>query len=112
MVESERVALMPLSESSAVTLGARVGASQRFSHFIVGDGPRQPCAGMRLAGRSTGFPRRADSETVHRQPVLAATLDRVTPGRRIATGIRAIDTMLPVGEGQRIGIFAASGVRQ
>lgn len=109
MVESERVALMPLSESSAVMLGARVIASQRFSHFIVGDGLANRA--LDALGRPIdGLPETADSETVHRRPVLAATLDRVTPGRRIATGIRAIDTMLPVGEGQRIGIFAASGV--
>ena len=37
-------------------------------------------------------------------------LDRVTPDRPMPTGIRAIDGLLSIGLGQRIGIFAASGV--
>lgn len=108
-VEPEKVMLMPLSGGSGVKLGARVTASQRYSHFVVGDG---------LAGRALdalgrpidGLADAADSEPARAQSALAATLDRITPKRRIATGIRAIDTLLPVGEGQRIGVFAASGV--
>lgn len=109
VVEPERVILMPLAASSAIALGGRVVASQRFSHFIVGDG---------LAGRAIdalGRPIDGQSDptdvvSTARRAVMAATLDRVTPDRRITTGLRAIDTLLPVGEGQRIGIFAASGV--
>lgn len=37
-------------------------------------------------------------------------LERVPINRRIDTGIRAIDGLLPVGRGQRVGIFAGSGV--
>jgi flagellum-specific ATP synthase len=37
-------------------------------------------------------------------------LDRVTIGEAIGTGIRAIDAMLTVGRGQRVGIFGGSGV--
>jgi flagellum-specific ATP synthase len=37
-------------------------------------------------------------------------LDRVTPRDRLDTGIRALDTLLTIGRGQRIGLFAASGV--
>jgi flagellum-specific ATP synthase len=37
-------------------------------------------------------------------------LDRVTPSERLATGIKSIDALLPLGKGQRVGIFAASGV--
>ncbi len=36
--------------------------------------------------------------------------DRVDINRRITTGVRAIDSTLTVGKGQRIGIFAGSGV--
>lgn len=35
---------------------------------------------------------------------------RVPISERIATGIQAIDSLLPIGKGQRIGIFAGSGV--
>lgn len=37
-------------------------------------------------------------------------LDRAPPKRIFETGIRAIDAFLTLGEGQRVGIFAASGV--
>lgn len=37
-------------------------------------------------------------------------LDRVSPKRPLETGIRAIDGLLTCGVGQRVGIFAASGV--
>ena len=37
-------------------------------------------------------------------------LDRVPIGEPLGTGIRAIDAMLTVGRGQRVGIFGGSGV--
>lgn len=42
------------------------------------------------------------------RPPDALTRKRIT--RRIVTGVRAIDGMIPMGRGQRIGIFAGSGV--
>ncbi len=46
-------------------------------------------------------------------PALAAPPDPMTRkpvNRRITTGVRAIDSLLTVGKGQRLGIFAGSGV--
>ena len=37
-------------------------------------------------------------------------MTRLPVNRRIQTGVRAIDSMLTIGKGQRIGIFAGSGV--
>src|SRR5690606_35960467 len=52
------------------------------------------------------------SETVTRpvtpQPV--DPLDRPTISEPIATGVRAIDGLISIGRGQRIGVFAAPGV--
>jgi flagellum-specific ATP synthase len=39
-----------------------------------------------------------------------APLDRATPHRVLETGIRAIDGLLTIGVGQRVGLFAAAGV--
>ena len=36
--------------------------------------------------------------------------ERTDINRRISTGVRAIDSLLTVGKGQRLGIFAGSGV--
>lgn len=108
-VESYRLLLMPLGASSGVELGARVVTSRRFSGFMVGDGLANRAIDA-LGRPIDGGSALAGTHRVGRQAVMAATLDRVTPGRAIATGVRAIDTILPIGEGQRIGIFAASGV--
>ena len=40
----------------------------------------------------------------------AEPFDRVPIDQMLTTGIRAIDAMLPIGKGQRIGIFGGSGV--
>jgi flagellum-specific ATP synthase len=42
------------------------------------------------------------------KPPNALTRKRIT--RRVVTGVRAIDGLIPLGRGQRIGIFAGSGV--
>jgi flagellum-specific ATP synthase len=42
------------------------------------------------------------------RPPDALTRKRIT--RRVVTGVRAIDGLIPMGRGQRIGIFAGSGV--
>ena len=45
---------------------------------------------------------------LRRPPPAAAT--RKALGPRLATGLRVFDTMLPLARGQRIGVFAGSGV--
>lgn len=44
------------------------------------------------------------------KPVRINPLQRAPINKPLATGIKAIDTFLPLGEGQRLGIFAGSGV--
>jgi flagellum-specific ATP synthase len=56
---------------------------------------------------------KGEIESSIRYPALASSPDplkrrRIT--RRIATGVRAIDGLLAAGQGQRLGIFAGSGV--
>lgn len=50
-----------------------------------------------------------DCETPLRAPPPAATKRRRT-GARLSSGLAALDTMLPFVEGQRVGLFAGSGV--
>lgn len=45
---------------------------------------------------------------LHRQKI--NPLQRKTIDERLSTGIHAIDSLLPLGKGQRIGLFAGSGV--
>ena len=74
--------------------------------------------GPELLGRvidSTGRPYddKGDIAASAHYPALASPpspLDRKPVSERIVTGVRAIDSMLAVAKGQRLGIFAGSGV--
>ena len=44
------------------------------------------------------------------QGAMTSPLERISPPDILQTGIRAIDGLLTLGKGQRVGIFAASGV--
>ncbi|MBS1834477.1 MAG: FliI/YscN family ATPase [Acidobacteria bacterium] len=100
---------MPLEEPSGIRLGDTVVSSADESHIRVGAG---------LLGRILdGFGNPMDGG-----PPIAAiekyALDRPTPGPlerepiedRLTVGVRAIDSLLPLGRGQRMGIFGGSGV--
>ena len=45
---------------------------------------------------------------LHRRPF--SMLQRLPIRRRMTTGVRALDALVPLGEGQRLGIFAGPGV--
>lgn len=49
-----------------------------------------------------------DFYPVHAAPPKALDRKRIT--NNLALGVRSIDTLLPVGEGQRVGIFSVAGV--
>lgn len=86
---------------------------------VVGTGaPLQVPVGMSLLGRTidaAGRPYDGLGEIVPGgyYPAVASPPDpmtRLPVNRRITTGVRAIDSLLTVGRGQRLGIFAGSGV--
>ena len=103
------VLLMPLGELEGIHPGAAVVPLGRAFHARAGEG---------LVGRVLdGLGRPID----HDRPLgptrrMALTADAPTPLERprihapLATGVRAIDGLLTLGRGQRIGIMAGSGV--
>ncbi|HEY0460697.1 MAG TPA: type III secretion system ATPase SctN [Pyrinomonadaceae bacterium] len=103
------VILMPLGDVSDVAMGAEVvptGTSLtiRVGEDLLGrvlDGLGEPLDGK-------GVIEDAVEKTVAARPPDPMKRQRVT--KRLKTGIRAFDALLTVGEGQRIGIFAAAGV--
>ncbi len=108
-VSTELLVLVPLNQTSAVRPGSRVVALQNDASLAVGDGF------IWRAIDGLGRPIDGGGAVTGRIPWLAerpavATLDRVSPTEALVTGIRAIDGMLTIGVGQRIGIFAAAGV--
>ncbi len=108
-VEPERIRLVPVSLAPRLMLGATVTKARQAEDVPVGEN---------FAARAVdGLARPIDDGgaiwAVRHQPRRGRTLkalDRVAPSERLETGIRAIDALLPLGKGQRIGIFAASGV--
>ena len=80
--------------------------------------PLQVPVGWSLLGRTidaTGKPCDSLGELIPESyyPAVKPAPDAMTKleiNRRITTGVRAIDSMLTIGKGQRIGVFAGSGV--
>jgi flagellum-specific ATP synthase len=125
----DRAYLMPTGDVQGLASGARVvprpspvvpmklGAARhpwrrnedRTLHLPVGDG---------LLGRvvdSHGQPmdRKGPIEQVHNEPLTRRpinAMDRDPVRTPLDTGVRAINAMLTVGRGQRIGLFAGTGV--
>jgi len=125
----DRAYLMPTGDVHGLASGARViprptpvvplklGAlrhpwrrgEDRTLHLPVGDG---------LLGRvvdSHGHPmdRKGPIEQVHNEPLIRRpinAMDRAPVRQPLDTGVRAINAMLTVGRGQRIGLFAGTGV--
>ncbi len=107
-ISDNGVSLAPMADPGSIALGARVSANEAV---------RSIPAGEALLGRvvnALGVPLMGDPiRSIHTEPFPAlppAPLDRVSPRERVDTGIRAIDSLLTLGRGQRIGIFAPAGV--
>ncbi|WP_163559780.1 flagellar protein export ATPase FliI [Halomonas sp. NO4] len=110
----EKLFLMPLSEITGLMPGARV--------FPLGDGPdhaaRRFPLGESLLGRVVdGNGQPLDSlgplEGAPRAPLSSPPLNplsRAPIEDQIDVGIRAINSLLAIGRGQRMGLFAGSGV--
>lgn len=104
-----RVLSMPLEEIDGLQMGDPIMARRDDSRMGVGQG---------LLGRVIdGFGRPLDSlgpifETDYYDLYKAppGPLERVPIAEVLVTGIRAIDSLLTCGKGQRIGIFGGSGV--
>jgi FliI/YscN family ATPase len=108
-VDDARIILVPLRQGRAVPLGARVVAMLRGAAVPVGPG----FAGRAVDGMGQPFDGKgmiAASETRPISGTVPGPLDRGASSRIVATGLKAIDGLLTLAEGQRIGVFAASGV--
>ena len=107
--DGKTVRLMPYGDTTGIEVGCEVVAS---GHIL------QVPVGKKLLGRvvdATGSPidGKGPLETSEFYPVLAPPPDPMTRlpiDRRIVTGVRCIDSLLTCGKGQRLGIFAGSGV--
>lgn len=104
-----RVMLMPYGSTGGIGIGSEVVATGRMPCIAVGPallGRVVDAFGEPLDGKG---PVAAGAT----RPLKAAPLNplsRVPVDTVIETGVRCIDSMLTLGHGQRVGIFAGSGV--
>ncbi|MFW3170466.1 FliI/YscN family ATPase [Geodermatophilus sp. CPCC 206100] len=109
-VSRDRLTCMPLGELSGVHSGAPVRATGMPLQVPVGeallgrvlDGLGRPVDG--------GPPLDAGLEFVDLASETPHVLSRSRVAEPLTFGVRALDTLVPCGKGQRLGIFAGSGV--
>jgi len=105
----ERTLLMPLGDMQGIQPGSRVLTTGGMFRVPVGkallgrvlDGLGRPLDDDGAVANSLWYP--ATNSAPH-------PLERMAIIEPLVTGVRAIDGLLTVGKGQRIGIFAGSGV--
>jgi flagellum-specific ATP synthase len=108
-LRNETVQLMVYTETGGIQVGDRVIASGTSLEIAVSD----TLLGRVLDARGRAVDGKGEIESVVHYPVMAKSPDalkRTRVTKRIGTGVRAIDSMLAIGLGQRLGIFAGSGV--
>lgn len=108
-LRNETVQLMAYFEIGGIQIGDRVVASGSGLEIAVSD----KLLGRVLDAQGKASDGKGDIESGVRYPAVASPPDplkRMRITKRVGTGVRAIDSTLAVGQGQRLGIFAGSGV--
>lgn len=108
-LEDKKVKLAPYGETKGIEVGCEVVASGKSLMVPVGNkllgrminAAGRPCDDKGEISPDTYYPAVANPPSPNQ---------RTDIDKRIVTGVRAIDSVLTVGKGQRLGIFAGSGV--
>jgi len=107
--KNNRVLSMVLGEANRVSPGSEIVATGKTLSVNVGDallGRVIDGLGQPIDGK--GPLQTSETRSIYNAP--PSPLDRRRITEPIVTGIRSIDALLSCGKGQRIGIFAGSGV--
>lgn len=106
---SDKILLMPFGDSEGIAPGATIVASEGTSNVYVSDslqGRVIDALGNPIDGQP--LPVMDKSVPLYREPPNPVTRTRIT--NCLDLGVRAMNGLLTVGEGQRVGIMAGSGV--
>ncbi|MDX1633469.1 MAG: flagellar protein export ATPase FliI [Marinobacter sp.] len=107
--EDERVYLMPLTAIEGLRPGARVVPVAAASRVPVGPG----LLGRVVNGTGEPLDNKGPLQAEAQVPLSGAIINplhRAPVRQSMDVGIRAINSLLTVGQGQRLGLFAGSGV--
>lgn len=108
-LDKKQVLLTPYGDTEGIEIGCEVVGSGKTLQVPVGmsllgrtiDATGKPCDGLGELLPEAYYPAlNVPTDSMKKKPI----------NRRITTGVRSIDAMLTCGKGQRIGIFAGSGV--
>ncbi len=103
-----RTLLMPLGELHGIGPGTRVLATGAPFRVEVGDGLLgRMVDGLGIPDDGAVTPGAVARSTISSPP---GALSRPRISERVGLGVRALDGLVPCGRGQRLGIFAGSGV--
>ena len=105
-----RTLLMALGEPTGIGPGSKV---DRHRPAVEGRRQRRPAGPRARRPRPSARRQGPDPDHTHWYPAEAAPPDPLSRPRideRVSLGVRALDAIVPCGRGQRIGIFAGSGV--
>ena len=108
-VGAGRVVLMPFGALQGIGAGAQVVALADRAEIGVG----KELLGRVIDGFGTPLDGRAPPSSLRPWPlagVATPPMDRPRINHVLETGVRTIDALLTLGQGQRVGIFAGSGV--
>ena len=108
-LDGQRVMLMPYGELHGIGIGSEVIATGTLPRIAVGPellGRVVNAFGEPIDGKPAPAP--ADDRPLKAAPLNPLSRPPVTT--IMDTGVRCIDAMLTLGRGQRVGIFAGSGV--
>ncbi|MCX7922374.1 MAG: flagellar protein export ATPase FliI [Clostridia bacterium] len=107
--KDNKVLLMPLGEMSGVGPGSTVIATGSYLNVRVGKGLiGRVIDGMGNPIDEKGYIEPEDYYPVNNQPPHPLLRNRIADP--LPLGVKAIDGLLTIGKGQRVGIFAGSGV--
>lgn len=107
--QNEETLLLPYEDLSGIRRGDRVSLIQSVPAVAVGQG----ILGRVLDGRGRCIDGKNQAMLSHRANLKAKPISPLSRPRidtPLSTGIRTIDGLLTCGKGQRLGIFAGSGV--
>jgi flagellum-specific ATP synthase len=107
--ESERIIVMPFGSTAGVRRNDRVTVRQSGQMVRVG----ASLLGRVIDGLGMPIDGKGPLDDTFVRPLDPPPIDpmeRLLIDQPLATGVRAIDSLISVGQGQRLGVFAAPGV--
>lgn len=108
-ISGQATILTPLADVRGLSVDAEVIVRHGDDRVPYGD----PLLGRVLDGRGRPIDGKGEVPAdLPRRPLHAPApqpMERALIDRRLETGVRAIDTLLTIGQGQRMGVFAAAG---